>query len=84
MHRPLSIQLTMGATVSTAVCLLSMKVYYNETVPDGFSIDDFAEDVSESDAFQIPKESRIKLDCGGTATHHDALKVYVQTNQDQV
>eukprot|EP00055_Hartaetosiga_balthica_P004045 m.141041 g.141041 ORF g.141041 m.141041 type:complete len:85 (-) comp35723_c0_seq1:13-267(-) len=67
------------------VCLLSLKVYYTDSTPSDFEMEGFKEDVCNGpDAYTIPKDDRIKLDVGGTATHHDALKVYVQTNQTRV
>ncbi|EGD79350.1 hypothetical protein PTSG_09764 [Salpingoeca rosetta] len=74
------------------VCLLALKVYYDESVPEDFTLEGFEEATGPhhqssnsggGDPFSVPRQHRVKIDVGGTATHHDALKVYVQTNKNR-
>lgn len=61
---------------------MALKVYFNNVAPADFSPEGFEPDVSEQpDAFAFHKTQRVRINLGGTATHHDALKVYLQTYQ---
>lgn len=51
-------------------------------MPEDFSPDGYeAAAVDAPDAFSFQRSERVRVNLGATATHHDALKVYMQTQQ---
>ncbi|EDQ92337.1 uncharacterized protein MONBRDRAFT_4816 [Monosiga brevicollis MX1] len=60
------------------VCVVSMRITLaadapDEAIPAGFITS------TSTEGYQIASEHRMRLDVGGVATHHDALKVSVAT-----
>lgn len=59
---------------------MALKAYFNDNAPNDFRPEGFdPETVGEPDAFAFQRMQRVRINLGATATHHDALKVYMQT-----
>ena len=69
------------------LCTVALKVYFNDTVPADFNPEGYVPATSadgnadEPDAFSFQRAERVRVNLGATATHHDALKLYMQTLQ---